>query len=263
MDPKVYVVLGGSSPGVFARPPIMPIIIKCTSVPEANAAAGLQKVFNKLDCQNAEGNPEAFAVALAQSNQISDLFATQGPFYAVYNGKSERAIYVRDFSAVEAQVHDHLFAKHHRFESIKDALAYMVLKGNLAKMKELGLYTSKSDLSTSKSGQSTSAARHTDLEHLKTRMVYSYVRDYTGIIDTIYGKTSSPPEYPLHALGKHAGYYLEAHGYTQDTITGIEGIWSESSNVDEFIDLLAPSGMATTEIRWLWDLIRHDDDCGF
>ncbi|KAJ7166365.1 hypothetical protein C8R43DRAFT_192860 [Mycena crocata] len=153
MDPKVYVVLGGSSPGVFARPPflshatsspIMPIIIKCTSVPEANAAAGLQKVFNKLDCQNAEGNPEAFAVALAQSNQISDLFATQGPFYAVYNGKSERAIYVRDFSAVEAQVHDHLFAKHHRFESIKDALAYMVLKGNLAKMKELGLYTSKS-----------------------------------------------------------------------------------------------------------------------
>ncbi|KAJ7101580.1 hypothetical protein C8R43DRAFT_963962 [Mycena crocata] len=216
MDPKVYVVLGGSSPGVFARPPflshatsspIMPIIIKCTSVPEANAAAGLQK--------NAEGNPEAFAVALAQSNQISDLLLLKVHFM---------------LSTMENQ----------KEQSMS------------------GTY-----LSTSKSGQSTSAARHTDLEHSKTRMVYSYVRDYTGIIDTIYGKTSSPPEYPLHALGKHAGYYLEAHGYTQDTITGIEGIWSESSNVDEFIDLLAPSGMATTEIRWLWDLIRHDDDCGF
>jgi hypothetical protein len=75
----------------------MPIVIKCNSTAEANAAYGLQAVFKRLKCDMADEAPEAFSKALfATAQTISDLFATQGPFYAVYNGKSQRAIYVRN-----------------------------------------------------------------------------------------------------------------------------------------------------------------------
>lgn len=74
----------------------MPIVVKCNSVAEANAAFGLQNVFKRLNHETADENPQRFAQALAGSNQISDLFATPGPFYAVWGGKTEQAIYVRN-----------------------------------------------------------------------------------------------------------------------------------------------------------------------
>jgi hypothetical protein len=74
----------------------MPIIIKSTNEAEAKAALDLHALFKRLNLSNVEEQPETFAQAIAQSAQISDIFATQGPFYAVYNGKTQRAIYVRN-----------------------------------------------------------------------------------------------------------------------------------------------------------------------
>ncbi|KAJ6517028.1 hypothetical protein DFH09DRAFT_1099209 [Mycena vulgaris] len=115
----------------------MPIVIKCTSGAEANTALGLQPVFKKLGCETADEHPREFASALMASNQISDIFATTGSFYAVYKGKTERAIYVRNFSDVEKQIHNNHWAKHHRFETLKEALVYMVFKGDLTQVDNL------------------------------------------------------------------------------------------------------------------------------
>jgi hypothetical protein len=91
--------------------------------------------------------------------------------------------------------------------------------------------------------------------------VYSHIRDLTGITDSIYG-TSLPPKYEVQEIGRHAGYYLQAHGYTQETINDITGLYARSATVEDFVEVLNSGGMAATEIRWLWDLIQHDDDCG-
>ena len=44
-------------------------------------------------------------------------------------------------------------------------------------------------------------------------MVYSHIRDLSGIIDTIYGTTLTPPHFEANEIRHHAGYYLHAHGY--------------------------------------------------
>lgn len=63
---------------------------------EAQAAWGLQGILKRLNPPEAEEHPDAFAQAIAGSTSISDMFATRGPFYAVCNGKTQRAIYVRN-----------------------------------------------------------------------------------------------------------------------------------------------------------------------
>jgi hypothetical protein len=95
-----------------------------------------------------------------------------------------------------------------------------------------------------------------------TTKIFSHIRDFTGIIDTIYGITEDAPAYPSQRIGRHAGYYLHSHGYTSDTIEDITKIWANSPDVEEFVGALGDRGMPATEVRWLWDLIRHDDDCG-
>lgn len=50
---------------------------------------------------------------------------------------------------VVAQIHNHMFAKYHHFETIQKALVYMVLKGDVKHMEELGLYKPKGNYSTS------------------------------------------------------------------------------------------------------------------
>ncbi|KAJ7074938.1 hypothetical protein B0H15DRAFT_806525 [Mycena belliarum] len=228
----------------------MPIVVKCNSLVEANAALGLQAIFKRLGCEKADQQPEVFARAVASSTQIPDLFATQGPFYAVYNGKTQRAIFVRNRKDYEAQVHGHMYAKHRRFETIKEALVYMILKGDMAKMRTLDT----NDLPEP-------ASQSQPLP--KPKIIYSHIRDLTGIVDTIYGSTSSKPDYALYNLGRHASNYLQAHGYTGSTIKEIENIWASSGSVDNFSARLVPLGMAATEVQWLWELIHHDDNCGF
>ncbi|KAJ7210622.1 hypothetical protein C8J57DRAFT_1257187 [Mycena rebaudengoi] len=254
MADSFYAVLGGDTPEVVGRPPflarsrtspIMPIIIKCTSKAEANSALDLHKIFKKNNHTQADQQPEVFAKALAESLQISDLFATTGSFYAIYNGKSERVIIVRNYADVVAQVHGYQFAKFRKFETIKDAIIYMVLKGDLEKMRTLGLLDTKSGT-----------------DNKTTTKIFSHIRDFTGIIDTIYGITEDAPAYPSQRIGRHAGYYLHSHGYTSDTIEDITKIWANSPDVEEFVGALGDRGMPATEVRWLWDLIRHDDDCG-
>lgn len=130
--------------------PILPIVIKCNTPDEAKRALTLQGVFELL---GSEKDPEAFAAAIARSDQISDLFSA-GPFYPVYEGKDDRAIYRNLFVAypfsyfkrpndrssdVSNQVHGQFYPKYRKFLSIKDALVYMVLRGNFTKMKVLGL----------------------------------------------------------------------------------------------------------------------------
>lgn len=95
------------------------------------------------------------------------------------------------------------------------------------------------------------------------RAIHSHIREFEGIVDTIYGSTSADPNYTTYGIGKHASHYLQAHGYTKATITDIVTIWSASGTPDEFLDHLVPRGMPATEVQWLWDLIRHDDNCGF
>ena len=60
--------------------------------------------------------------------------------------------------------------------------------------------------------------------HAPEGMVYSHIRDLSGIIDTIYGTTLSPPHFEVHEIGCYAGYYLHAHGYVQETIDYIRGL---------------------------------------
>lgn len=76
--------------------PVLPIVIKCTSTAEANAAFGLDRLLYRLGYDKAEKDPQTFAKEITASTQISDIFATAGPFYAVYQGKTQRAIYVRN-----------------------------------------------------------------------------------------------------------------------------------------------------------------------
>ncbi|KAJ7769594.1 hypothetical protein DFH07DRAFT_768864 [Mycena maculata] len=253
---KVYAVIGGRGPGVFDRPPFMvnyraapvfPIVIKCTSATEAHAALGLQRVLVELRHDIAETDPEAFAKVLAGSPRIQHVFGASGPFYAVDD--------------VTVQVHDNMYAKYHRFESVNEALVYMVLKGDIARMKQLGLYARVSTSMTPIVHRPLSTAKKAS-ETKRTRPIFSYIRSLSGITDTIYG-TSSAPEYGSHILGKHADYYLLSHGYTDDSIETIRHILSNSPKVDIFVDLLSAHGMAATETRWLWDLIHHDDNCGF
>jgi hypothetical protein len=72
----------------------MPIVIKCRSVEEARTALGIQQIFVHLKHYDVETSPETFAKALSASNQITEQFTASGPFYAVYRGKTHRAIYV-------------------------------------------------------------------------------------------------------------------------------------------------------------------------
>ncbi|KAJ7041255.1 hypothetical protein C8F04DRAFT_1177438 [Mycena alexandri] len=270
---QVYTVLGGSNPGVVSRPPLlsgsrdaplMPIIIKSTTAAEANTALGLQAIFKRLGLDKVEADPEAFAQSLAASNQISDVFATAGPFYAVYRGKTQRAIYVRKFKDVEEQVHDNQYAVYHRFEFIKDALVYMVLRGNVPRMRLLGLYpkgtTDKKGSDTLTSSQPASHAKAPQ-KSSQMKLVDSYMRDLSGIVGVIYGSTTSAPTYQSYDLGRHTSYYLQAHGYDESAIEEIQKLWAQSDDVENFVELLTSRGMAATEVRWLWDLIRHDDNC--
>jgi hypothetical protein len=76
----------------------MPIVIKCTNEEEAKTAFNLQQVFvgGTLDYRQAESAPELFAQAIIHSTQITNVFNIAGPFHAVYRGRTEKAIYVRD-----------------------------------------------------------------------------------------------------------------------------------------------------------------------
>jgi hypothetical protein len=147
--------------------PIVPIVVKCTSRAEANAALRLDPLLKGLGGDNIEDR-EKFAQAIAESpTVIADTFACPGPFYAIYNGKTGRAIFVRPdgqvflllwFSfedltvyrdTVNREVHNHFYAKYHKFTLMKHALIYMVLEGKFDRMKELGLYTEGIRLSIS------------------------------------------------------------------------------------------------------------------
>ncbi|KAJ7442206.1 hypothetical protein B0H11DRAFT_1929717 [Mycena galericulata] len=105
-EAKVYAVVGGSNSGVYNRSPhlsaasgspILPIVIKCNTHGEAKKAAGLHAVLEHLRSETAQDNPQDFAKAIANSNQILPLFPSGGPFYAVDSGKNERAIYLNLF----------------------------------------------------------------------------------------------------------------------------------------------------------------------
>ncbi|KAJ7031786.1 hypothetical protein C8F04DRAFT_1262644 [Mycena alexandri] len=288
MSDRVYAVIGGASPGTHVQSPfltdgscspILPIIIKCTTSAEATAACDIHNVL-KRNTADAQDQSEAFAKSVAASRQIPELFTTSGPFYAVCKGR-KRGIYV---STCELETDDGLPDPKpgcHAFVDIKEALVYMILKGNIEKMKELGLYSragvpSGRTMYTNVRSRAESTLGHEQIPHSgarpapqstegqRVRPIYSHIRDFTGIIDTIYGSSSAPLVCLSYGLGKHAGYYLQAHGYTDSTIKKIEEIWMRSgSSVDTFVDLLSAHGVAATEGRWLWDMINHDDDCGF
>lgn len=87
------------------------------------------------------------------------------------------------------------------------------------------------------------------------------MRDLSGIVGIVYGSTTSAPTYQSYNLGRHASYYLQSHGYDELTIEEIQKLWAQSGDVEEFVRLLTSRGMAATEVRWLWDLIKHDDNC--
>ncbi|KAK7008491.1 hypothetical protein R3P38DRAFT_2791399 [Favolaschia claudopus] len=98
-----YTVLGGTNYGVTPYYPSLdrrlnsavPIVIKCKDAQEAQTAFQLHSILVQLGLNTADSGPELVAQNISQSEQISKVFPAGGPFYAVYNGKTERAIYVR------------------------------------------------------------------------------------------------------------------------------------------------------------------------
>ncbi|KAJ7285548.1 hypothetical protein C8J57DRAFT_1215958 [Mycena rebaudengoi] len=188
---------------------------KGTNTTEVNAALDLHKVFQYHKHSQADQQPETFAKLIGASVQVADLFATTGPFYVVYNGKTESAIYVRNLSDAEKQVLDCPHANAHWFWSIKDASGYMILQGDMNKIKALAFVPSNNTHGFEKS----------KLHQSGTQPIFSHIRDLSGIIDTIYG-TNKIPEYPQHQIGWHASYYLHAHGYTASSIDEIASIWA-------------------------------------
>ncbi|KAJ7128191.1 hypothetical protein C8R43DRAFT_957675 [Mycena crocata] len=216
----------------------MPIVIKCTSTAEANAAMGLQPLFRRFNCHKVDEEPEVFAKALLRQEIFPTCLRHKGPFM----------LFGEDFIEVEKQIHDYSYPKWRKFASITEALVFMVMKGDPDKTLALINASHFAEIYTY---QKTSS------------LVHSHIRGFTGIVDTVYGSTSGLPEYAIYNVGKHASRYLGAHGYTQDTITEIERIWSTSETADEFVDSLVLYGMAATEVRWLWDLTQHSDNCGY
>ena len=74
----------------------MPIVIKCTSAEEAKTALSLHDILCQLH-YDIETDSEMFAKALAAASDWSiAAFMFNGPFYAVYRGKTTRAIYVQN-----------------------------------------------------------------------------------------------------------------------------------------------------------------------
>ncbi|KAJ7615116.1 hypothetical protein DFH06DRAFT_1146169 [Mycena polygramma] len=256
---KVFAVIGGEKSGVYSATsssPILPIVIKCTSRAEANAACRLDAEFKRLKCESAENQPEIFAKAIAESHRIAELFAVRGPFYAVYWGR-ERGIYVGSINDVLDQDHPFASPKFGKFESVKDALISMILRGDSNKMEQLGLDSQKSQF---RSALNRAHSQGRDEPKMR-RPIFSHIRDLTGIIDTIYGSTTGSPVYSQYNLGKQANKYLHAHGYTDSTIQKIQETWEGSQSSEEFVKLLSPYGMATTEIQWLWEMITHAEHC--
>ncbi|KAJ7261220.1 hypothetical protein C8J57DRAFT_1232765 [Mycena rebaudengoi] len=188
---------------------------KGTNTTEVNAALDLHKVFQYHKHSQADQQPETFAKLIGASVQVADLFATTGPFYVVYNGKTESAIYVQNLSDAEKQVLDCPHANAHWFWSIKDASGYMILQGDMNKIKALAFVPSNNTHGFEKS----------KLHQSGTQPIFSHIWDLSGIIDTIYG-TNKIPEYPQHQIGWHASYYLHAHGYTASSIDEIASIWA-------------------------------------
>ncbi|KAJ7185966.1 hypothetical protein C8R46DRAFT_1025887 [Mycena filopes] len=228
-----YTVLGGAKPAVVQTPPFlsqshtsprMPIVFKCTNQDEAMLVLKLQPVLEQLHHHKVDEAPDIFAKKLSVMDD-KIVSTIPGPFYAVYRGKTQQAIFVGNYSDVETQVHDYMPAKFRRFETIKDAMVYMVLKGDIEKMQELGLYPS---------GKSKPRSAQASI----TR-VYSHIRSLAGIIDSIYGTTSTAPEYTVHQIGRHASRYLQAHGYMEEAIDSIATVWAGSKSVEEFVDSLA------------------------
>jgi hypothetical protein len=71
-----------------------------------------------------------------------------------------------------------------------------------------------------------------------TSNIFSHIRDFTGMIATIYGITTNTPIYPTQKIGRHARYHLLSHGYTADTIADITKIWADSNNIDQFVETM-------------------------
>lgn len=119
------------------------------------------------------------------------------------------------------------------------------------------------DFHSDTSASTTSTLKKTTLKQQKPKPIHSHIRDFTGIIETVYGSTSASEVYQTYDLGRHASYYLQAHGYSESIIQEIQKIWLENTNnMDNFVNVLTSHGMAATEVQWFWDLIQHKDICG-
>ncbi|KAJ7220401.1 hypothetical protein C8J57DRAFT_1254233 [Mycena rebaudengoi] len=109
-----YTIFGGSVPEVVDKLQTSPAEDcnllspanhnKDTSRAEANTVLDLHKVFQYHKHTWADQQPETFAKPIGASAQVTDPFATTGPFYAVYNGKTESVIYVQNPFDAEKQV---------------------------------------------------------------------------------------------------------------------------------------------------------------
>ncbi|KAF8217938.1 hypothetical protein K438DRAFT_1747187 [Mycena galopus ATCC 62051] len=160
--------------------------------------------------------------------------------YTVLGG-NDPGVFERTHPDVQNQVHDHWFAEYRRFESIKEALIYMILKGDSRAMEQLNLFP-KNSLSMALPTRSTTVQDNTAPVHKKPPipLVHSHIRDFTGIIDTVYGSTSGTSVYDEVPWGKQAGYYLQAQGYTGEVIEEIRETWHESKgSMENFVNALA------------------------
>jgi hypothetical protein len=89
------------------------------------------------------------------------------------------------------------------------------------------------------------------------KTIWSFVRDFTGIIGILYRPTASSGRSEAASLGSLAESYLVSHGYTRETVEAITTAARTSTSAFAFAEVLSAHGYPRMEAEWLWDIIEH------
>ncbi|KAJ7226583.1 hypothetical protein C8J57DRAFT_1252517 [Mycena rebaudengoi] len=250
-----YTIIGGSVPEVVNKLQTSPAEDcnhlspannnKGTSRAEANAALDLHKDFQYHKHTQADQQPETFAKPI-------------GPFYAVYNGKTESVIMYEIFL-------DYPHANAHWFGSIKDALVYMILQGDMNKMKALALVPSNNTHGFLWEDHTISLnTPNTKLDSIVMKRVHKgpYFFFNCGIYfgnPKIYQQTTITTT----TGDKDIKEEVVIHYWSTSTLQDRQDLLAYPYTVEgaaAVVKVLGSKGMAAAEVHWLWDLIWHDDD---
>ncbi|TCD61104.1 hypothetical protein EIP91_009021 [Steccherinum ochraceum] len=99
--------------------------------------------------------------------------------------------------------------------------------------------------------------RAPELEYTEvTSVVYSMIRDSTGIAGQLIG-SQRPPSLgaQLPSLGREADFYLQCHGYTVEMVRAISEAFHRSRNQNEFLAALVELNIPQTEALYICRIV--------